>query len=147
MDLPVPCGRPIIDRDMELLVRELMAAIFLVVGLSHAAHPHLWRKVFLDLGRVPYAPFIISIVTLPIGLITVLCHNVWTLHPAVMITLFGWGMTIKSVVYSLFPSVYKRVAETAIDEVSPVKIRVFQVGTLAIAAVSGWILVDGWVAV
>ena len=131
---------------MELLIRELMAAIFFVVGLSHAAHPHLWRQVFLDLGRVPYAPFIIAIVTLPLGLITVLCHNVWALQPAVMITLFGWGMTIKSVAYSLFPSTYKRVAGTTLETVSPGKIRVFQAGTLAIAALSGWILVDGWVA-
>jgi uncharacterized protein YjeT (DUF2065 family) len=131
---------------MELLVREMMAVIFLVIGLSHAAHPLLWRQVFVDLGRVPYAPFLIAIVTLPIGLVTVLCHNVWTLQPAVMITVFGWGMTTKSIVYSLFPAAYKRVAASAIDEVSPGKVRAFRVGTLVIAALSAWVLVDCWFA-
>ena len=58
--------RLMIHQIMELLIRQLMAATFLLVGLSHAAHPHLWSQLFLDLGRVPYAPFIIAIVTLPL---------------------------------------------------------------------------------
>ncbi len=130
---------------MMLLVRELMAATFLVVGLSHTAHPRLWRQLFLDLGRMPYAPFIIAIVTFPIGLVTILCHNVWAVHPSTMITIFGWGMTLKSVVYVLFPSAFEKTARKSINDTSAAQIRVFQVSTLAISAVSGWILVDGWV--
>lgn len=57
---------------------------------------------------------------------------------------FGWAMTIKSVVYSLAPSTYNKVATAAIDSVSRGKVRTFQAAALSIAATSGWILVDGW---
>ncbi len=133
---------PMTELDLHLLVRQLMAAIFVVVGVSHAAHPNLWRRVFLDLGRVEYAPFVIAIATLPIGLVTVLCHNDWTVQPALMITLFGWGMTIKSVVYALFPSTYGRIASATIAQPTPGEIRAFRIGALAIAAISAWILID-----
>ena len=129
---------------MEHLAREFMAAIFLVVGLSHAAHPMLWRQLFVDLGRLPYAPFMIAIVTMPIGLFAVLCHNVWALQPALIITVFGWSMTIKSVIYALCPLAYRRVAAIAVDTVSPRRIRCFQVGALAVAGMCGWILFEEW---
>ena len=73
-------------------------------------------------------------------------HNVWQFHPAVMITVFGWMMTVKGTVYVLIPRAYAAVAKRSFETASPRQIATFQVVCLAVSAVCAWILLDGWLA-
>jgi hypothetical protein len=45
-------------------------------------------------------------VTLPIGLIIIFVHNIWT-GWSIIVTLIGWVLTIKSAFYLLFPQIVK----------------------------------------
>jgi hypothetical protein len=85
-----------------LIARFFSVSLFLV-GLSHLIQPYLWRDFFINIKGTGVAGIIIAMYTLPQGLLIVLGHNVWVLDVPVIITICGWGMTIKSVIYALAP--------------------------------------------
>jgi hypothetical protein len=90
------------------LIEQFFAIAFLVVGVSHALQPGRWSVFFQELRKTGHAGFVIALFTLPSGLVIVLGHNEWSGVP-VILTVAGWGMTLKSVVYLLAPEKAERV--------------------------------------
>ena len=86
------------------LIAKFFSVSLFVVGISHVAQPKLWRDFFIKLKETGVAGLIIAMYTLPQGLLIVLGHNIWAADIAVIITICGWGMTIKSLTYALLPS-------------------------------------------
>jgi hypothetical protein len=85
-----------------LIARFFSVSLFLV-GVSHLAQPRLWRDFFIRIKGTGVAGLIIAMYTLPQGLLIVLGHNIWVPDIPVIITICGWGMTIKSVTYAVLP--------------------------------------------
>ena len=85
------------------LIARFFSVSFLVVGVSHLAQPKLWRDFFVTIKRTGFAGIIIAMFTLPQGLLIVLGHNIWVADTSLIITICGWGMTIKSISYLIFP--------------------------------------------
>ena len=86
-----------------LIARFFSISLFLV-GLSHLIQPRLWRDFFIKIKETGVAGLIIAMYTLPQGLLIVLGHNIWVLDIPVIITICGWGMTLKSIIYALLPN-------------------------------------------
>lgn len=87
-----------------------VAAFLVVCGLSHALHPQLWTRLFLDLLTRPYAGLVIGIPTLASGLLIVLAHPEWSWRPGVIVTVAGWGWLLKGTLYQLYPGLLQRIA-------------------------------------
>lgn len=89
------------------MAAELIAKVYsvglLVIGVSHFAHPKLWADLFAAVLRTRFAALLIGTFTLPQALLIVVGHNVWVRGPATLITIMGWGMLVKSVIYLLHP--------------------------------------------
>ena len=89
---------------MESSVEKLTAIFFLVTGLSHIFQPRVWVQFFIMLrekGEV--GSFINAFVHFPLGAFIVAFHNVWHGFPAIVVSLIGWGLTIKGSLYFVFP--------------------------------------------
>lgn len=86
-----------------ILIAKFFSVSLLLVGLSHLFQPGCWRDFFLRIKESGVGGIIIAMYTLPQGLLIVLGHNVWVLDVPVIITICGWGMTIKSIIYLLLP--------------------------------------------
>ena len=84
------------------------APVFLIMCVSHAAQPRLWADFFLAIKRTGFSALIIGIYTLPFGMLIVLGHNQWVWDWPVFVTIAGWGMTAKSIIYLLFPAIPNR---------------------------------------
>ena len=90
---------------MESSIEMLAAIAFLMIGISHIAQPRGWAEFFILLRRQGVAGvFAVALVTLPMGLLIVTFHNIWTGLPAVL-TIIGWGFCAKCVLYLTFPRV------------------------------------------
>ena len=89
------------------------ALSMVIFGLSHAAQPRLWAAFFSAMKATRFAPLIIGMYTLPTGLVILLAHNVWAWDWPVLVTIAGWGMTIKATIYLLFPAVPDRMIASA----------------------------------
>ena len=78
-------------------------------GLSHVLHPAKWSALLLPLRERETGGFILAAMSLPAGLLIVLGHNVWVWGIAVIVTVAGWMMSLKSVIYLLVPNAHVRV--------------------------------------
>ncbi len=85
------------------LIERFFSVSLLVVGVSHLAQPRLWRDFFIKIKGTGVAGLIIAMYTLPQSLLIILGHNIWVLDIPVVITICGWGMTIKSITYAIIP--------------------------------------------
>jgi len=88
---------------MEDSVEKFVALSFLVTGLSHILQPRVWAEFFIGLrekGEV--GSFLNGLLHFPMGAFIVSFHNVWHGWP-LLVTLIGWGLVIKSLVYLTCP--------------------------------------------
>ncbi len=96
---------------MELLLEKIFALVFLLVGFSHLLQPTPWVEFFAWLRSKSFGAFVVVMYTLPIAIVIVIFHNKWTLRPALFITLAGWIMLVKCVIYAVYPRSFNRVAK------------------------------------
>lgn len=124
---------------MERAIEVLAAIQFLVIGLSHIAHPHAWVEFFEWLRSKGHTgAFLNGMLSLSIGPLIVAFHNVWTGLPAVL-TVLGWAMVLKGLICLVFPQVALR----SLARVSPSRSREVVVAGVALLALSAmcWYLV------
>ncbi|HEX4640498.1 MAG TPA: hypothetical protein VH252_03880 [Chthoniobacterales bacterium] len=89
---------------METAVEKLTALFFLVTGLSHIVQPRAWVRFFILLREKGEAgSFLNALIHFPLGAFIVASHNIWHGFPAILVTVIGWGLTIKGAIYFLFP--------------------------------------------
>jgi len=88
---------------MELAVTKLAIICFFITGVSHIVQPRVWAQFFMDLrakGKV--GSFLNALLHFPLGAVIVSFHNMWSGLPVVL-TLIGWGLVLKSLIYFIFP--------------------------------------------
>lgn len=83
--------------------------LLFVCGVSHMVQPRLWSQLFVELLQKPYAGLFIGALALPLGLAIALGHNVWGWHLSVIVTIVGWGWTIKGTLYLIYPGLLQKV--------------------------------------
>jgi uncharacterized protein YjeT (DUF2065 family) len=92
----------------ELVLQKIFALVFVIIGLSHIVQPKAWAEFFTVVKNTGVAGLIIAMYTLPVGLVLVVTHNRWGWDWPVLLTLAGWGMTVKGAVYIVAPAVADR---------------------------------------
>lgn len=90
---------------MEIEVRILSIICFVIIGISHLLQPGVWISFFKFLISKHYVgAFLNGFISLPIGVLIVSFHNVWTGIP-LMLTLMGWCYILKSVICFALPAI------------------------------------------
>ena len=118
-----------------IVVQAIFGPAFLLVGLSHALQPQLWVRFFEAIRKSGLAAVIIPLYTLPFGLLLVVVHNLWVWDWPLFLTIAGWGMTMKSVLYLLVP----RLADRMLEKRMATTVRGYQI-VGAVAAFFGAII-------
>lgn len=123
---------------MEEGIERLTALVFVITGLSHMAVPKVWARFFMSMrAKGEVGGFLNAYVHIPLGLLIVAFHNVWS-WPAVVVTLIGWSLTLKGTLYFLRP----QIATTAMARVTEEKAWHFRVAglfTVLLGLAIGWI--------
>ena len=126
---------------MEISVQKLTAIFFLVIGLSHILQPRVWVQFFIMLrekGEV--GSFINAYVHFPLGVFIVAFHSIWHGFPGTIVTIIGWGLTIKGAIYFLFP----RFGVRMLGVISMERAWHFVVAGLLSVGLAVWILLSHW---
>lgn len=97
---------------IDTLIERWFAIGWLVFGLSHLLYPAKWAALFLSLRERETGGLLLGTLNLLLGLFVILGHNIWMWGLPVIVTLAGWIMTLKSIVYLLFPRALARVMPT-----------------------------------
>ena len=125
---------------METAVERLAALALLLVGLSHVIAPAAWAKLFERMRESPdTAGLANAMVNLPLGLMIVAFHQLWT-WPAVIVTVLGWALLFKSALHILFPWLALRsLAMAGEGEAAIRRYRLAGAVMLLLALLVGWI--------
>lgn len=88
---------------MELAITKLTIICYFVIGLSHIFQPRVWAQFFIELrSKGEVGSFLNALLHFPLGVLIVSFHNVWHGIPLVL-TLMGWGLVLKGLIYFVFP--------------------------------------------
>jgi hypothetical protein len=85
----------------------------LFLGLSYLLQAHrwaIWIKEYAEQAGDMYLTLLFALFLL-VGLVVVSTHNVWVLDWPVAITVFGWGIVIKSALLLVAPPAAKAMAD------------------------------------
>lgn len=88
---------------MEVAIERLVALCCFVVGLSHIVQRRAWVELFIhwrEKGNV--GVFYTALLHFAFGALVVAFHNVWRGIPMI-VTVLGWGWTIKGLIYLCYP--------------------------------------------
>ena len=86
-----------------LMIAEIAGPVFVVLGLSFLLYAKVWQKIIDGWLRSHYAMIPVALLQLVLGIVVVRIYNVWTLDIGLLVTLIGWIMILKSVVFFLAP--------------------------------------------
>lgn len=80
-----------------ILLAKFLGPIYLAVGVGLLTSPAHYQKMYKDFLKSEALIYLGGIMALVIGLLILTMHNVWMKDWRVLITLIGWGGTIKGV--------------------------------------------------
>ena len=121
---------------MEQGVERLAALTLVVTCVSHIAAPEAWARLFARIDESgETAGLYYGAVHLPLGLMIVAFHDVWT-WPELFVTLFGWALLLKGAVHWMVPTLARRSIAFASD---PARYRWGGMLMLPLALGVGWI--------
>lgn len=93
-----------------IALAQIFALYFTVIGLSLIINRRFFRAMLKDLVHSHIAMLIIATVTLILGAVLVVVHNVWTSDWRVAVTLVCWLTFVAGVVRTLFPGFIQQMA-------------------------------------
>jgi len=98
-----------LDMDVSIFFARLWGGFFVIFGLLFLVTRYLGKVIEMTEDR----SFVISTgyITLLMGLITVILHNLWVADWRVVITILGWSTLIKGVMKIGFPEVIHKQAQ------------------------------------
>lgn len=86
-----------------LKVAEIAGPILLLIGLSVLLHAKAWKGLFDKWQKDHFSLFPVMLLTTLLGLMIIGTYNVWEFNVWILVTLLGWIMLVKGVVYFLLP--------------------------------------------
>lgn len=98
---------------IDILIARWLGIFWIIVGLSHLLLPKTWAALLLPLRDRDTGGFILAGISLPIGLVIIVGHNIWVWDIPVIVTVVGWMTSLKSVIYLLIPRAHTRVMSSS----------------------------------
>lgn len=85
------------------LITAVFSVLIVILGCSVVLQAGLWLQWARKLVASPDSILWVSLLLLPMGLVIVFGHNIWAWEWRVIVTVFGWLISIKYTFYLLWP--------------------------------------------
>lgn len=108
----------------------LLGWYFVILGLLLILRRDIVVNAMRDLIGQPALMFFVGVITLMIGLLMALSHNIWVMSWPVIITIFAWLILIGGLFRLFFPDTVYKIWEKTIDK--PKKLIICGIITLII---------------
>jgi len=98
--------------DISIVLAKIIGIYFLVVGLSLLINKQFFKDMVKNLATDNTAMLIIAFITLILGSLLVIIHNIWVLDWRLIITIFSWMTFVAGIIRMLFPTRLMKLAGT-----------------------------------
>ena len=85
------------------LIAKIISPLFIIVAISMLLNRRYYHAIINELLETPPLLHFAAFIKLFIGILLVLFHNFWSTNWSILITLLGWIVLIKSLIFFLFP--------------------------------------------
>ena len=88
------------------LVEWLLASALVIVGSSLLLRSRTWITALSGVASHPFTPLASGLYATIMGLVIVLCHNIWVADLRVVVTVIGWLALGSGVLLLMIPEAY-----------------------------------------
>ncbi len=99
--------------DVAMILEKFYGLWFLIIGLSLLTASREWKKLLTSWMKNPEQLKMFAIIMLPLGLFTILLHNIWS-GISIVVTLVGWIMSLELALFTCFPNAFTKIASHVI---------------------------------
>ena len=100
--------------DMYSLVESAVGSVLFIWGLAIMINKNIIKsyfKTFTNIEENETLAYLIVSILLILGLIIVWVHNDWYFNSAIIVTLLGWILIIKSTLWLIFPKFFAQLSK------------------------------------
>ena len=94
------------------ILAQIMGPVLVAAGVGFLLHPKFYSKMIKDFEEHEGFTYFAGILTMILGLIVVLNHNIWDSFAAGLITLLAWGSLVKGAIFLIAPNLLFSAAHT-----------------------------------
>ncbi len=94
-----------------LLVIQLAGPILLAMGLGFLLNQKMYMKVYSDFSKYPFSVVLAGMMSMIMGLLIVMNHNLWSTPLEVIVSVLGWGALVKGVAFMVIPTFYEKMGK------------------------------------
>lgn len=89
--------------DISIFLAKTLGIYLVIISLSMFINAERYKSIIYDLTNNPSFLFLTGVIALIIGILLIVCHNIWQANWRIIITLIAWLSFIKGMVRVLFP--------------------------------------------
>jgi len=94
--------------ELSLFLAKVVGCYFILAGLAIVTQKRHFNSLMLILAENIYQVYLLSFLPLIIGLLLIISHNVWVLDWRVIITITGWIVFSKGILWIFFTDYAKK---------------------------------------
>jgi len=118
--------------ELSLFFAKAIGVCFLILSISLIIAKSTYQLMIKDLINHPATLVLGGIINLVIGTLIVVSHNVWRADWTVLITVIGWFILIRGIIWTTFPGILLPILPKISDSYKPVYISSIVIFLLAI---------------
>ena len=97
--------------ELSLYLAQLFSVVLVVVGLAILLRPGYHTKAYKSFFKNEGFAFFEGMTMLIVGLAIILVHNIWVASWEVLITIIGWAVLVKAVLFLFLPKEFENLVE------------------------------------
>ncbi len=121
------------------ILAQIMGPVFVAAGIGFLLHPKFYKTTMKDFEEHEGFTYFAGMLTMILGLIVVLNHNIWEVSVAGLITLLAWGTFVKGAIILIVPNLLFSIAHTFYKNKT-----VMQVAMVFVLAIGGYLSYVGY---
>jgi len=99
--------------EITVYLAQIWGPIILAVGIGIFTSRNYYVRVYRELEKDALAVLVFGMVGMALGIMHVHLHNVWSSFPQFVVSLLGWALLVKAVVFIIAPKLVDRAGDRA----------------------------------
>lgn len=99
---------------ISMFLAQVIGLLLLAVSLAMFTQPTRFKKIIADAGAHAGLVYFMGVMSVTMGLLVVLSHNIWSDDWHVLITLFGWFLLLQGLARLFCPDRLSKLAKRLI---------------------------------
>jgi hypothetical protein len=96
--------------EITTFLMQLWGPVLLAIGIGFFTSRKYYVKIYRDLEKQSFAIFMFAIIAIAAGIAQIQAHNVWGNFSEVVVSILGWGLLIKGIIFAVAPRFVDRTA-------------------------------------